>query len=397
MSEWKEYKLKDVCDLIVDCVNRTAPTVDYTTPYKMIRTTNVKSGKIDIYDVRYVTEDTYKNWVRRAKPQKGDIVLTREAPVGEIGLIRTDDNLFLGQRTMMYRANKSISNPLFLYYSFLTSFLQEQILAAAMGSVVEHIRVPDAKEFIIRLPPLPEQTAIATVLSNLDEKIDLLHRQNKTLEALAEILFRQWFVEEASVDTAEDSWEVGVLGDLVDFNPKRTLSKGTTAPYLEMSNVSSEVYHPHSWYDREFTSGTKFINGDTLFARITPCLENGKTAYVDFLDKNQVGWGSTEFIVMRAKEPIHPYFSYLLARNEDFRSYAIGGMVGSSGRQRADVSSLANFEMFIPPKEVVERFNSYIESTLKKMKSNHLQVRTLTQLRDTLLPKLMSGEVRVEM
>ncbi|MCP1381110.1 restriction endonuclease subunit S [Runella salmonicolor] len=236
----------------------------------------------------------------------------------------------------------------------------------------------------------PEQRAIASILSSLDDKIDLLHRQNATLEALAETLFRQWFVEEA-----EESWEKGRLGDFVELNPKRTLKGGSVAPYLEMSNVSNQVYHPDNWYDREFSSGTKFINGDTLLARITPCLENGKSAYVDFLENEQVGWGSTEYIVMRPKPFLHTFFSYVLTRNEDFRSYAIASMVGSSGRQRVDINSLADYEISLPTHETIEKFNSFCEDSLQKMKHNHIEIRTLTQLRDTLLPKLMSGEVRV--
>lgn len=209
-------------------------------------------------------------------------------------------------------------------------------------------------------------------------------------EALAETLFRQWFVEDAA-----ESWEDGNVTDLVELNLKRSLSQGTIAPYLEMSNLSNQLYHPQGWYDREFTSGTKFINGDTLLARITPCLENGKTAYIDFLKDGEVGWGSTEFIVMGAKAPLHPFFSYILARHNDFRNFAIGCMVGSSGRQRVDVVNLAAYEMKQPPLDVIQRFNEYIEPTLLKMKINNDQIRSLTQQRDTLLPKLMSGAAQV--
>jgi type I restriction enzyme S subunit len=258
------------------------------------------------------------------------------------------------------------------------------------GSAQSQITIQDLSQISISFPPLSEQRAIAEVLSSLDDKIDLLHRQNKTLESLAETLFRQWFIEEA-----DDSWENGMITDLVELNPKRILRKGTIAPYLEMSNLSNSLYHPTDWYDREFSSGTKFINGDTLLARITPCLENGKTGFVDFLEKEQVGWGSTEYIVMRTKAPLHPFFSYVLARHQNFRDFAIGCMVGSSGRQRADVDNLAGYEIMVPPMDVVLNFNGFIEPVLAKMKQNNQQIRLLTATRDTLLPQLMSGHISV--
>ena len=114
---WKEMLVNEVCDEIIDCVNKTAPKSDLTTPYKMIRTTNVRNGEIDLENVFNVEKEVYEKWIRRGKPLKDDVILTREAPVGEVGILRVDDTIFLGQRTMMYRANKSLITPHFLYYS----------------------------------------------------------------------------------------------------------------------------------------------------------------------------------------------------------------------------------------------------------------------------------------
>ena len=237
-----------------------------------------------------------------------------------------------------------------------------------------------------------EQKAIASVLSSLDDKIDLLHRQNKTLEVMAETLFRQWFMEEA-----EEDWEEGCLADIIEFNPKYKFSKGNNAPYLEMSNVSTTSYSPIGWYNREFNSGVKFKNGDTLFARITPCLENGKTCFVDFLDNEEiVGWGSTEYIVMKMKKPFHPFISYIIAKNEDFREFAISCMTGSSGRQRVQANDIKEYDIRIPPNDIIDKLNKKLSGFLKKLKNNSKQIHTLEKLRDTLLPKMISGEVRVK-
>lgn len=208
---------------------------------------------------------------------------------------------------------------------------------------------------------------------------------------MAETLFRQWFVEEAKED-----WEDGTLDEIINFNPTYRIPKGKSTPYLEMKNVSTSTFNPEDWYYRDFTSGMKFQNGDSIIARITPCLENGKTSYIDFLEKGQVGWGSTEYIVMRMKEPYHSFISYLISKDKDFRDFAISSMSGSSGRQRAQANIVKNYEIKIPPVEVIERLNEQLESIAKKLSYNAKQIPTLEKMRDTLLPKLMSGEVRVQ-
>ncbi|EKN3392652.1 restriction endonuclease subunit S [Yersinia intermedia] len=168
---WKRVPIKEVCESIIDCVNKTAPVVDYETSFKMIRTTNVRNGKVNTEDVRFVTEDTYLQWVRRGKPKAGDIIFTREAPVGEAGILQDAEGIFLGQRTMMYRADDQLSDSYFLFYSLLSAFCQKQIEDFSNGGTVAHMRVPDCGEILINLPPLVEQKKIAQILSTWDKAI----------------------------------------------------------------------------------------------------------------------------------------------------------------------------------------------------------------------------------
>lgn len=144
---------------------------------------------------------------------------------------------------------------------------------------------------------------------------------------------------------------------------------------------------------REFTSGMRFRNGDTLFARITPCLENGKTALVQSLPESVIGWGSTEFIVLRARPPVPTAFTYLLARDPSFRAYAIQSMTGTSGRQRARNEALAAYPVTCPDAEVWAAFGLVIEPLFDRIKANGEETHTLAGTRDLLLPKLMSGEI----
>jgi len=388
MSEWCEYLLEDVIDRFIDYRGKTPKKTDTGIP--LVTAKVVKSGKI-LPPNEFIAAEDYDAWMTRGLPKVDDVVLTTEAPLGEVALIK-DTNVALAQRIITMRAKEDLAFGPFLKFYFQNGAGQHELQSRASGTTVFGIKASVLRKVPVELPSVHEQKAIAAVLSSLDDKIDLLHRQNKTLEAMAATLFRQWFVEEAQED-----WENGTIADLIEFNPARKLAKGTIAPYLEMAALSNATFCPDGWYDREFSSGTKFINGDTLLARITPCLENGKTAYVTFLEDGQVAWGSTEYIVMRPKGSLHPFFAYTMARNGDFRDHAEGCLAGSSGRQRVDVDHLKNYKIKIPSRKVIGEFNAFAESVVSKLHSNALQIRTLEKLRDNLLPKLMSGEVRVQL
>lgn len=195
-SEWPTVEIDQVCTLIVDCVNKTAPVVDSPTPYRMIRTTNIRHGRIDLSSCRFVDEATYTKWTRRALLHYGDVLLTREAPIGEVGFVDQPQGLFLGQRVMQYRADPTVLSPRFLLYVFLSPALQDQFGShEGSGSVVSHIRVGDCFKFKVKLPPLAVQTEIAALLGTLDDRITLLRETNATLEAIAQALFKSWFVD----------------------------------------------------------------------------------------------------------------------------------------------------------------------------------------------------------
>ena len=247
---------------------------------------------------------------------------------------------------------------------------------------------------------------------------------NETLEATARAIFKSWFVDfdpvrakmdgqkpvgmdEETValfpDGFEDSelgqiprgWRALPLPEAMEVNPKRLLPKGTDAPYLDMKNMPTRGHCPIDVYPRTVGSGTKFRNGDTLVARITPCLENGKTAYVDFLEDEQIGWGSTEYIILHPKPPLPCEQAYFLARSDDFRSHAIQNMTGTSGRQRVPPDCLSSFFVAVPSEQITAKFGDLSSTFMVRIRANSVQSDTLAQLRDTLLPKLLSGEICV--
>ena len=399
--EWKEVNLDDIAEIISGFAFKSQHFSDNIGYAKAIKITNINPPFIDVDNAMYVDLNSYdKKKLERYRLAKNDFVVAMTgATIGKIGRMRSDQIAYINQRVAKILSKPNI-DPSFVYYNISGSDFQGFIINNIdSNSAQENISGSSIGRFPILLPPLEEQKAIASVLSSLDDKIDLLHRQNKTLEAMAETLFRQWFLPaEASaqvgVEEADDTKKV-LITEFVEFNPLRKVQKGTFAPYLEMSNVNTSVFHPSAWYNREFSSGMKFINGDTLLARITPCLENGKSTFVTFLENDEIGWGSTEFIVMRSKKNLHPFFTYTLAKNTDFLDYAEGCLEGSSGRQRVNLDHLKNFEVNCPSPEIIKCFNLIAASIVPKLYTNFMQIRALEKLRDTLLPKLMSGEVRV--
>jgi len=319
------------------------------------------------------------------------------------------------------------ADPRFVFYFYRSILGQHEIMSRVNPTGVPCISKPltSLRQFRIRLPSdVNDQRAIAHILGTLDDKIELNRRMNATLEAMARALFKSWFVDfdpvrakaerrdpglaKSLADLFPDSlvgseigeipkgWGVAPLPHMIAVNPTRPLRKGEVAPYLDMANMPTRGHSPNEVVDRPYGSGMRFINGDTLVARITPCLENGKTAYVDFLEDRQVGWGSTEYIVLRPKLPVPNEFAYCLARSEHFRDFAIQSMTGSSGRQRVPAESLFNFLIAVPPEHIVQKFGSIIRPLFGRSNIVALESRTLSTLRDVLLPKLISGKLRIK-
>jgi len=280
-----------------------------------------------------------------------------------------------------------------------------------------------AAEIQIPLPSPFEQRAIARVLGTLDDKIELNRRMNETLEAMARALFKDWFVDfgpvrakaegrdhglprplagllparlvHSELGEIPEGWELNSLPVAIEINPTRSLRKGEVAPYLDMANMPTRGHTPGCVVDRPFESGMRFMNGDTLVARITPCLENGKIAFVDFLKDGQIGWGSTEYIVLRPKQPLPAEFAYCLARSVEFREFAVQSMTGSSGRQRVPAGSLDHFRLAGCPEPIANAFGRAVRPMFARAGEAATEARTLAALRDALLPKLLSGEMPV--
>lgn len=409
---------------------------------------NVRWGSFVLEDLAVMRFEDHED--ERYGIRDGDLIVCEGGEPGRCAIWRGDAPMKIQKALHRVRTMEGLDN-YFLYYWFLLAGSAGELEPFFTGTTIKHLTGKALAELRIPLPPIALQREVAKILSSLDAKIDLNRRINQTLEAMAQALFKSWFVDfdpvkakiaaltegrdplraamtaisgksDAELDAlpAEHyeqiattaalfpdemdtsrfgdmpkGWRAGVMTDCIDVNPVRTLKKGTVAPYLDMANVPMNSARVQNVIPREFTSGSKFRNGDTLLARITPCLENGKTAFVDFLDDEAVGWGSTEFIVLRTKNGLPEPFAYFLCRDPDFRAFAIAQMAGTSGRQRVPNDCFGDYRLVEPAAEVASVFGCIAFSALNQIKALDDEARTLASLRDTLLPKLLSGELSV--
>ncbi|MBN8478677.1 MAG: restriction endonuclease subunit S [Burkholderiales bacterium] len=392
----------------------------------VIRGTNITDTRALAGDFVFVSSATADD-LRACNVYADDLVFPHRGAIGQVAIVPDDgvDRYMLSTSLMKLTCDKHRVDPKFVFYFFRSELGRHALLQHASTVGTPGIGQPLTSLRSIRLPvpPLREQRAIAHILGTLDDKIDLNRRMNETLEAMARALFKSWFVDfdpvrakaegrdpglpkpladlfparlaESEIGEIPAGWEVAPLPAVIEVNPPRALRKGVAAPYLDMANMPT---HGHSADDvvyRAFGSGMRFINGDTLVARITPCLENGKTAFVDFLQDGQLGWGSTEYIVFRPKAPLPEEYAYCLARSAEFREFAIQSMTGTSGRQRVPAESLTHFRVAVPPRPIAEAFGRAVKPSFARASAAVRETRTLAAVRDTLLPKLISGELRV--
>ncbi|HDR2594071.1 TPA: restriction endonuclease subunit S [Enterobacter bugandensis] len=451
-SKWKRVTVADVCTSIVDCVNKTAPVVEYPTNYKMIRTPNIRSGKVTLDGCRYVEKEVYETWTRRSKPQKEDVLLTREAPLGEVGIITTDENIFLGQRIMQYRADKNKIYPYFLLYSFLSPDLQQQFsMHEGSGSVVSHIRVGDCSKFEINIPPLEVQRSIVEVLKSIDDHIDVNIKINQTLEQMSQTLFKSWFVDfDPVIDNALDAGksipealqsraelrqkvrnsadfkplpadiralfpaefeetELGCIPKGWNINNVGRLSENIFSGGTPNTNTEEYWNGTLNWFssgetrnsiiietEKKITeagvknSSTRLsVSGDILIASAGQGHTRGQTSL------NTIDTYINQSVVcirpMKSSYSSWLYFN-ISSRYEEMRAISDSHSIRGS----LTTKLIASMKVISPNDNLISLFDTSCSTFIRKMRNNLQLSCELKKLRDTLLPKLISGELSLE-
>lgn len=255
------------------------------------------------------------------------------------------------------------------------------------GSAQPKLSQSSMNAIVLPMPKFEIQKEVADFIEKFDKKIQINEKVNDNLQQQAFAAFDNLVANAENTDCN--------VSDYAFLNPKRALAKNQMARSIDMSRLSTSRAFPSGWEMKPFAGGMRFTNGDTLLARITPCLENGKTAFIDFLNDGEVAFGSMEYIVLAPKNDTPPEMLYCLARNPAFIDYAVKNMNGSSGRQRVSAETVGQYRLPLFDKHSLSIFREVVSPMFLKMRYNSLENMRLAELRDELLPKLMSGEIGV--
>jgi len=395
-TDWQRLPIVSLCEAHVDCVNRTAPVVNEPTPFKMLRTTNVRNGYVDSENVRYVTEETYRKWTRRLVPRRGDVILTREAPLGDVGKIRTDDAVFLGQRLYHFRPDPKKLDADFLLYSLLGDDLQSQIKGFGSGSTVEHMRLEDIPNLEFNVPTLPVQQRIAGILSAYDELIENNRRRIRILEEMARNLYREWFVhfrypgtnmKPATTGKLLDC-ATGTLGDLCDLTKiSYDDAQHSELPLLDLAHIPSNTLAPQDAGNPSelSTSRIVFKKGDTLFGAIRCYLHKVVIAPYP-------GVTNVSVLVLHPKRPEFRALLAVLASSPDTIRWADQHSTGTK-------MPVINGNVFktltapVPSPTLAASFERAAGPMLDELCLLSIKNQNLRCTRDLLLPRLLSGQI----
>ena len=376
-----------------DCCKTNLHTYSDKEKWSLIRyldTGSITEGRIDEIQTLYPGVDKIPSRARR-KASVGDILFSTVRPNQKhYGIIEAGtENLLVSTGFTVVTVDTTIADPYFIYYYLTQSSVIESLQAIAEQSTSTYpsIKPSDIEDIELDLPELETQKKIGSTLRMLDRKIALNEEINDNLQQQAFSVFDNLIANAENNDYTVSAYAF--------LNPERTLAKNQVARSIDMSQLSTSGAFPSGWEMKPFNGGMRFTNGDTLLARITPCLENGKTAFIDFLDDGEVAFGSTEYIVLAPKNDTPPEMLYCLARYPAFVDYAVKNMNGSSGRQRVSAETVGQYRLPLFDKHSLVLFKEVVSPMFLKMRYNSLENMRLAELRDALLPKLMSGEIDV--
>lgn len=403
MKDMRTARLKDFVE--INPAVRLAKNIDY--PF--IPMDAITPGR------RYVEAPGLRTAGGGAKFCGGDTLFARITPCLENGKIAQfkatpTQAAFGSTEYWVFRARKDISDPAYVFYLAQSEIIRgpaEKSMAGASGR--QRADIASVEDLQVPAPDLPTQRRIASILSAYDDLIENNTRRITLLEEMARRIYEEWFVHfrfpgheqvkmvESELGLIPEGWKATAASDAITINPKVRVPKEGLKPFLPMGSLAEQSMLISNIEERAGNSGSKFQNGDTLFARITPCLENGKTGFVQFLPSNDaVAFGSTEFIVLRSRTLCAEYV-YALARSEAFRANAIKSMSGATGRQRVREACFDNFLLAQPDSGTLKRFSGIAQPMFRMIQTLAKKNANLRTTRDLLLPKLISGELGIQL
>lgn len=386
--------LNDVCKFIVDCPHSTSP--DEGMGYPLIRTPNIGKGRLILDNVHRVSEKVYHSRTVRAVPQDDDLIFAREAPAGNIAIIKNGEKVCLGQRTVLLRPDKTKVYPDYLVYYLLAPQQQHNLLKFATGATVPHINLPDIRNLQIELPPYTIQIKKARTLSTYDDLIENNNRQIKILEEAAQRLYKEWFIDlrfpghESTkiVDGVPEGWEVCAIDDICSL--RKTVIKAQDIPhgipYIGLEHIPRKDFCLSSWGNSSeiFSNKYQYEENDILFGKIRPYFHK-----VGFSINK--GVASTDTIIMVARDNSLWGLLLLSVFSEEFVRYSYQNCKEGAKMPRADWNIMKKYKILKPEKNILTKFNTIILRITEKIKKLALQNKIARETRNILLPQLMNN------
>lgn len=395
-------ELNEVCELIIDCEHKTAPTQG--AGYPSIRTPNIGRGRFNLESVNRVSEETYRLWTRRAVPKPGDLIMAREAPVGNVAMIPQGLKPCLGQRTLLIRPDRSKIEPAFLSYFLNGPKGQELIQAKTNGATVAHLNMKDVRTMELpHLPSLPRQRRIAGILSAYDELMENCQRRIRILEEKARALYREWFVHfrfpghekvpcvDSPLGPIPKGWEVKKLADVADVN--RAQVNARTAPaelhYIDISSVSPgqiDAVTTYTFSEAPGRARRMVQHGDTLWS----CVRPNRRSHALLIQPPPDTIASTGFAVLTPKNVPFP-FLYFATTTDEFVCYLTNHATGAA-YPAVIASTFKEADLIIPPEHLLKRFAAAAVPMAEHVSTLHHKIQNLRRTRDLLLPRLLAGQ-----
>ena len=400
MEQWKEYRLGDIVNLVIDYRGKTPLKLGGSwsqNGYRALSAKNIKTGAIVNEDsIRFVDEELYRRWMKD-EVQRGDIFVTSEAPFGQIYYWNSDEKIVLSQRLFCLRLSEEVCSK-FVYYYMITNTFQAELDGRATGTTVIGLRQPELLKCKINLPSLAEQQRIASILSPLDEKIEVNRRINSNLEEQAKALFKSWFIDfepfkggkfvDSELGKIPEGWNMVSFETFISESQDKVIV-GTYPAYSVTNNGITPRTEKFKKQLSKATSKEKILRKDDLVFGMSRQILNWG------IMQDEIGGVSSAYHVYKIdKERVVPtYLRYFI---KGYQTY-FRDLIGTAARegQSLDKGALMNKKLFIPSEDILQAFIQHITTLENAIRLFKRQCYRLSSLRDSLLPRLMSGEIEV--
>ncbi len=396
-EDWEVSTAAQVCEIVVDCKNRTPSLVDGG-DYAVVRTPNVRNGKFVREELRYTDELSFREWTARAIPQIGDVLITREAPLGEVCLVPSDVQVCLGQRMMLYRPDRKKADSHYLLHVLMSSGVQSNLQKKIGGSTVGHAKVDDIRYLQIPLPPTKaEQEAIAEALSDADALVEsleqLIAKKRRLKQGAMQELLRP-----------KDSWEQKVLGNTSVLKARIGWQGLTTAEYLDTGDfylVTGTDFNGGyiDWGNCHYVDESRYKQDKNIQLREKDVLVTkdgtiGKVALIDHLDKPAT-LNSGVFVIRPIEDAFHPaFFYYLLCSNvfTEFLGQLSAGSTINHLYQKDIVNFIYRTPVTLAEQTAIATILSDIDSEIAALEARLAKAR---QIKQGMMQELLTGRIRL--